>query len=661
MALPPGFLDEIRARVSIAKVIERKVTWDRKKSNAAKGDYWANCPFHQEKTSSFHVEDRKGFYYCFGCHAKGDAITFLKDAENMSFMEAVEVLAGEAGMPMPERDPRAQERQDQRTKLSDVMEQAAQFYRLQFRAAKGQNARDYIQRRGLSEATVETFEIGYAPDTRTALFEHLSGKGVSPKEMDEAGLIIIPDDGGKPFDRFRGRVMFPIRDPRGRCIAFGGRAMDPNARAKYLNSPETPLFDKGRSLFHHGPAREAAGKVGALIVAEGYMDVVALAQAGFRHAVAPLGTAITEDQLRLMWRIADEPVIALDGDKAGLRAAMRVIDIALPMLEAGKSLRFALMPEGQDPDDLIKASGPNAMQALLDQALPMVELLWRRETEDQNFDSPERRAALDARLRAALAKIGDPNLRGHYGQAIKERRAKLFAPQGGGGPARRSDGGNWGGGRGQRGKAPWAPVVASAEIKSSSLARGGGREAEARGREASLLLVMINHPAIADRRFDALEETEFLCRDLDEIRVAFLSATLRLEGAALTRDGLIAEIEHLTGRDPVTHLMATPQAADARFAAPGGDEDLAELGFDEILVRHKALLAFQREVAEAEAEMTSAPGEDIDRRLEAASRAHFKDASPGLPEAEDDEESYSARLRNAIEGKIWEKKSRRGS
>lgn len=662
MSLPPGFLDEIRARVSIAKVIERKVTWDRKKSNAAKGDYWANCPFHQEKTSSFHVEDRKGFYYCFGCHAKGDAITFLKDAENMSFIEAVEVLAGEAGMPMPERDPRAQERQDQRTKLSDVMEQAAQFYRLQFKAAKGQTARDYIQRRGLSEKTIETFEIGYAPDTRTALYEHLSGKGVSPKEMDEAGLIIIPDDGGRPFDRFRGRVIFPIRDPRGRCIAFGGRAMDPNARAKYLNSPETPLFDKGRSLFHHGPAREAAGKAGALIVAEGYMDVIALAQAGFRHAVAPLGTAITEDQLRLMWRIADEPVIALDGDKAGLRAAMRVIDIALPMLEAGQSLRFALMPEGQDPDDLIKGSGPSAMQKLVDTALPMVELLWRRETEDQNFDSPERRAALDARLRAALAKIGDPNLRGHYGQAIKERRAKLFAPAGGGSDrGRRFDGGFKGGSRGQWGKASWAPVVASAEIKSSSLARAGGREAEARGREASLLLVLINQPALADRRFDALEETGFLCRDLDEIRVALLSALIRLEGVALSRDGLIAEIEHLTGRNPVTHLMATPQAADARFAAPGGDEELAELGFEEILARHKALLALQREVAEAEAEMTSAPGEDVDRRLEAASRAHFKDASPALPESENDDETYSARLRNAIEGKIWEKKSRRSS
>ncbi|MEM7523872.1 MAG: DNA primase, partial [Pseudomonadota bacterium] len=391
MALPPGFLDELRARVSIAKVIERKVAWDQRKSQPAKGDYWACCPFHQEKSSSFHVEDRKGFYYCFGCQAKGDAITFLREAENMEFMEAVETLAREAGMPMPEQDPQAAKQQDRRAKLAEVMEQAAQFFRLQLKTSAGLGARDYIARRGLSAATVDRFGIGFAPDSRTALIDALTGKGVEEKLLDEAGLIRVPEDGKRPYDWFRGRVMFPIRDPRGRCIAFGGRALSADTPAKYMNSPETLLFDKGRSLYNHGPARAASGKVGALIVAEGYMDVIALAQAGFGHAVAPLGTAITEDQVRLMWRIADEPVIALDGDKAGLRAAMRVIDIALPMLEAGKSLRFALMPEGQDPDDLIKAHGPAAMQAALDQALPMVELLWRRETADQIFDSPERR------------------------------------------------------------------------------------------------------------------------------------------------------------------------------------------------------------------------------------------------------------------------------
>ncbi|MEM7270884.1 MAG: DNA primase [Pseudomonadota bacterium] len=652
MSLPPGFLDEIRARTSLAKVIERKVSWDRKKSNPAKGDYWACCPFHQEKTSSFHVEDRKGFYYCFGCHAKGDAITFLKDAENMSFMEAVEVLAAEAGMPMPERDPRAQERQDRRTKLTDVMEQAVAFYRLQWKASKGQGARDYIAQRGLTNATVETWEMGYAPDARTALRDHLTGKGADLAMLEEAGLIIVPDDGGQPYDRFRGRVMFPIRDARGRCISFGGRALNPDARAKYLNGPETALFDKGRALFNHGGAREAAGKVGALIVAEGYMDVIALAQAGLTHAVAPLGTAITEDQLRLMWRIADEPVIALDGDKAGLRAAMRVIDLALPMLEPGKSLRFALMPEGQDPDDVVRSGGSAAMQALLDKALPMVELLWRRETEDQVFDSPERRAALDSRLREALGKIGDQSLRAHYGQAIKERRAALFAPAGQqqrGFDDRR-------GGRGPR----WAPQpMASAGLKSSALARGDNREAEARGREATLLLTLINHPALAERRFEALEEIDFLCRDLDEIRGALLSALVRLDGADPDRARLIEEVVNLIGRDPVDHLMQTPQAAEARFAAIGADIEHADYGFEEILARHRALMAQAREVAEAEAEMGAEPGEDLTRRLAAANRARDRLAAPALPEAADDEEALSARLRNAIEGRIWEKKSRR--
>jgi DNA primase len=661
MALPPGFLDELRARVSLAKVVERKVSWDQRKSQPAKGDYWACCPFHQEKSSSFHVEDRKGFYYCFGCHAKGDAITFLKDAENMEFMEAVQVLAQEAGMPMPERDPEAAKQQDRRLKLVEVMEVAAQFFRLQFRAAKGQEARAYIQRRGLTEATVERFEIGFAPDSRTALKEHLAGKGIDIRTMDETGLVIVPDDGGTPYDRFRGRVIFPIRDARGRCIAFGGRALSPDARAKYLNSPETALFDKGRSLYHHGPAREAAGKKGALIVAEGYMDVVALAQAGFAHAVAPLGTAITEDQLRLMWRIADEPVIALDGDKAGLRAAMRVIDIALPMLEPGKSLRFALMPEGQDPDDLIKAQGASAMQAAIDKALPMVELLWRRETEDQVFDSPERRAALDARLRAALGKISDQNLRGHYGQAIKEKRAQLFAPA----IAARSDFAppfrpSQGKGRRFGGVPGWAMqagAMPSAEVKSSALARARGIEAEARGREATMLMTLINHPGLAETWAEALEDMEFVCRDLETIRRALISA-LTSDDVAADPSEWLAEIERSIGQPPMPVLLSTPLGREARFAAAEADEDLAEYGFEEMLSRHRALLALSREVREAEMELAEDVGEELDRRLEVASSRRFKDGVPQFPEANEDEAHLLAKLKNAVDERIWVKRNK---
>ncbi len=425
MSLPPGFLDELRTRTSLSQVVGRKVMWDQRKSNQGKGDMWAPCPFHQEKTASFHVDDRQGFYYCFGCHAKGDAISFIRETENVGFMEAIEILAREVGMQVPARDPKAQEKADRRTELADVMEQAVQFYRLQLKTAAATEARDYLARRGLSEATQAKFDVGFAPDNRQALWSHLTGKGVAPDLIVDAGLAAKPDDGGVPYDRFRGRIIFPIRNPRGRCIALGGRAMAADARAKYLNSPETELFDKGRSLYNHGPAREAAGKGQTLIVAEGYMDVIALVEAGFGATVAPLGTAITEDQLRLMWRIHPEPVIALDGDTAGLRAAMRVIDLALPMLEAGQSLRFAIMPEDQDPDDLIRAQGAGAMQKLLDQALPMVRLLWRRETEGKVFDSPERKAALDKSLREAVKKIADPSIRNHYGEEIKQLRWQL--------------------------------------------------------------------------------------------------------------------------------------------------------------------------------------------------------------------------------------------
>ena len=392
----------------------KKVTWDMRKSNMAKGDFWAPCPFHQEKSASFHVDDRKGFYYCFGCHAKGDAVTFVKESENLGFMEAVQVLAAEAGMPMPARDPQAAERADQRTLLTRVMEEAVKFYRLQLKTSAGAEARSYLsQKRRLSESAWERWEIGWAPDNRHALKDALAAKGIAQDLMVDSGLIAKADDGSL-YDRFRGRIIFPIRDGRGRAISLGGRSLDPNARAKYLNGPETELFDKGRNLFNQSPAREAAGKGQPLIVAEGYMDVIALSEAGFTAAVAPLGTAVTEDQLRLIWRISDEPILALDGDTAGIRAAQRVIDLALPMLEAGKAIRFAILPGGMDPDDLIKSQGAGAMQAVLDQAKPMVQLLWQRETEARQFDSPERRAALDKILRGHLARITDPSIRSHY-------------------------------------------------------------------------------------------------------------------------------------------------------------------------------------------------------------------------------------------------------
>ena len=592
MSLPPGFLDELRTRTSMAQVAGRKVAWDLRKSNQGKGDMWAPCPFHQEKTASFHVDDKKGFYYCFGCHAKGDAISFVRETENVGFMEAVEILAREAGMQMPARDPEAQAKADRNSQLSEVMEQAVQHYRLQLRTGAAAAARDYLAGRGLGEAVLERWEIGFAPDARRGLLEHLTGKAVDEALIIEAGLAAKPDDGGPAYDRFRGRILFPIRDARGRAIALGGRAMDPNARAKYLNSPETPLFDKGRSLYNHGPAREAAGKDQPLIVAEGYMDVIALSEAGFGATVAPLGTAVTETQLKMLWRMHPEPVIALDGDEAGLRAAMRVMDLALPLIEAGQSLRFALMPKGKDPDDVVRSEGTAAMQRLLDGALPMVRLLWRRETEGRVFDSPERRAALDKRLREAVQGIADRSLRSHYAAELNALRQDLFRAR----DTRRS--GGW-----QR-EVPLAP---SADTRASPLA-SAGETFEDELREAVVLATLALHPQLIERFESDLERLETTSPLHDRVRRALLA-------------GGAGEIARHAGTDALENLLAPRHVQLAPGIRDQEDGEAAALCVAEELAKLAARRGARRDIAEAAEDLGHLADEGVTWRLSQAAEA----------------------------------------
>ena len=597
MSLPPGFLDELRTRLSLSQVVGRKVMWDNRKSNPGKGDMWAPCPFHHEKTASFHVDDQKGFYYCFGCHAKGDAISFVKETENVSFIEAVEILAREAGLPMPARDPKAQEKQDHRAQLADVMEQAVQFFRLQLKTGAGAEARAYLDRRGLNAQALDRWEIGFAPDGWQALWDHLRGKNVAEDLILGAGLAKPSTKGKKPYDTFRNRIMFPIRDPRGRCIAFGGRAMDPNDNAKYLNSPETALFDKGRSLYNHGPARQAAGKGQPLIVAEGYMDVIALSEAGFGAAVAPLGTAITEHQLHMLWRIADEPIIALDGDTAGLRAAMRAIDMALPLLVAGKSLRFALMPEGKDPDDLLRAEGPAAVQAVLDAAIPMVRLLWRRETEGKVFDSPERKAALDKALREKIQLIRDLSIRAHYEQEIKDLRWQLFRPQ------RPSAPRTWQ----PRGK--WQPERRAPTPSARSSFLASTENAEIRLREAAILAIAILNPQVVIQFETQLEEMECLDPELAALRDAVLRHAID------DPDNLKDHIVQTLGAGPLENLLGLRHVAVIPCVHKPGDVEKAQMTLAEELAKIKALRGLDAEIAEAEEELSDVTDEALTFRL----------------------------------------------
>jgi len=598
MSLPPGFLDELRARTSLSHVVGRKVIWDQRKSNQARGDLWAPCPFHQEKTASFHVDDRKGFYYCFGCHAKGDAISFVRETENVEFMEAIEILAREAGMTVPARDPKAQETADRRTRLAEVMEHAVQYYRLRLRTSAAAPAREYLAGRGLGEAALDRWEIGFAPPGWQGLREHLKGKGVADDLILGAGLVKSSDTGREPYDAFRNRIIFPIRDARGRAIAFGGRAMDPADNAKYLNSPETDLFDKGHTLFNHGPAREAAGKGQPLIVAEGYMDVIALVEAGFGAAVAPLGTAVTEEQLQLLWRIHPEPSVALDGDAAGIGAAMRLMDLALPMLSAGHSLCFALMPPKQDPDDVIRSGGAAAMQTLLDEAIPIVQLLWRRETEGKSYDSPERRATLDKALRTMIQKIRDPSLRRHYAAEIDRLRRELFAP-----PRRERAPYR----RGQGGFTP-APLKPLASTRGSLLAGSGGTVQD-QIREAVVLATLVVAPWLVGRFEGELERLEPALPEHARI----LGVLLRL-GPGATQ----ARLVEILGEDTLEKLFAPRHVQISAGFRHGANPEIAEQSVDQELTKLLQTRGARRDIAEAERDIAEMPDEGLTWRLRQA-------------------------------------------
>ena len=653
MSLPPGFLDDLRTRTSLAQVVGRKVMWDARKSNQGKGDLWAPCPFHQEKTASFHVDDRKGYYYCFGCHAKGDAVSFIRETENVGFMEAIGMLAREAGMPIPEHDPATQAKSDRRTQLAEVMEAAVRFYRLQLNTAAGAAARGYIAKRRMSADMQAQFEIGFAPDSSTALTRHLTGQGVARDLILDAGLAAIPDGGGAAYDRFRDRIIFPIRDGRGRCIGLGGRAMAEGARAKYLNSPETELFDKGRSLYNHAPAREAAGKGQPLIVAEGYMDVIALVEAGFGASVAPLGTAITEDQLRLIWRIHPEPVIALDGDKAGVAAALRLIDLALPLLEAGLGLRFCLLPQGLDPDDLIRSQGAGAMQRLVAAAEPMVALLWRRETEGRVFDSPERRATLDKVMRGLIATIRDPSIKAHYEDEVKRLRWDLLNARRTPTPIaapRRPPGGKPGRGWVETPRPPLSTTKAT--LLAGGQSGGQGRNVEEQLREAMILAVLVTHPALIVRFESQLDMVVFSTEDHGRLRDALLRHSHDKDVPARLRETLPDALEKLMSS---SHVQIAPPVRNA------GDPELALMCLAEELAKLEARRGIRREVEDAMEDLAGLADEGLTWRLGRAAEAAHQAVRSNLDDATDlgeDRAALSQRLQSLIDGQVWVKKSR---
>jgi DNA primase len=593
MAFPPRFLDEIRARLSCSEVIGRRVRLVRKGR-----EHSGLCPFHNEKTPSFTVNDDKGFFHCFGCGAHGDVIGFAMRIDNLTFPEAVERLAGEAGLEMPRQTAADRARAEVETTLHDVVEAACAWFEQQLRGPAGRAGLAYLQGRGLADATIARFRLGYAPDARAALKSALLSKGFKEPLLLQAGLIVQPEDGRESFDFFRGRVIFPIADRRGRIIAFGGRVMG-DGQPKYLNSRDTPLFDKGRTLYALDKARDGvrppAGKAPAeLIVAEGYMDVIALHAAGFTGAVAPLGTALTEAQIDALWKLAPEPVVCLDGDAAGQRAALRAADRALPMLKPGLSLRFATLPAGEDPDSLIRHHGPSAINDVLARARPLVDIVWEAETAGKRPDTPERRAALAEHLKEKVRLIADRAVQDQYYQVlVRDRLWSSFRPP------RPS----WKG-------RPFQQKGMPAQMLG---ARSSGDVRTLQLRQAQVLLAtLVNHVGLIFAEFEAIGALELPSGDLDTLRQEILNLASQnpdLDSAMLKsqlKDAGLAAV--LAGLAEPTLYHFWP------FSGPAASFDEAQAGW-----RHMAAL-FQ--VKRLEEEIAAAEG-DLGREMTEATLARL--------------------------------------
>ena len=578
MALSPQWLDELRSRITLSSVIGRTT-----RLTKAGHEFKACCPFHNEKSPSFTVNDEKGFYHCFGCGAHGDAIRWMTDQRGLAFMDAVKELAAEAGMEVPAPDPRAAAVAEQRDGLHDVMAAAQAWFVDQLAGADGARARAYLATRGFDAHTAARFGFGYAPEGRQALKGAL---GQFPEaKLLEAGLRIAVD-GKEPYDRFRGRLMLPIADARGRVIAFGGRILDAakTDAPKYLNSPDTPLFDKGRTLYNLHRAGPASRQTGRLIVVEGYMDVIALAAAGFEDAVAPLGTALTEQQLAMAWRLVETPVLCFDGDAAGQRAAMRAIGRALPLLKPAHSLRIARMPPGLDPDDLLRQRGPAALEALLGEARSLIDVLWEHEREALPLATPEDKAGLKARLMAHVELIADPDIKALYRRELTERfSAFAFPPRPPYVPNVRAPrpAGFSGGKRGPWREAP-APGPSAETAQRLNRATAGSGEALA----AAVLAGLCRFPAAIRCHAESLMRARFAdpahgrLRDAlldaadagDPLEIAGLATTLARQGLEPPQPSEYAHIRYPFTREDIADELALAALETAILMLVDGPE-----------------------------------------------------------------------------------------
>lgn len=623
MRFQPSFLEEIKARLPVSEVVRRRV-----KLQKAGREWKGLSPFSAEKTPSFFVNDQKQAWFDFSSGQNGNVFDFVMRTEGLSFPEAVEKLANEAGLALPERSEAMEARERERASLHDVMELAAKFFEEQLQTRAGARARGYLAERGLGPGLQKQFRIGYAPEERFALRDWLAARNATSEAMCETGLLIHGEEIAVPYDRFRNRVMFPICDRSGRVIAFGGRALEKDVPAKYLNSPETPLFHKGAVLYNHHNARKAAHDLGTVIAVEGYVDVISMSAAGFANTVAPLGTALTADQCELLWRMSEEPILCFDGDKAGRKAAARAVDTALPLIGAGRSLRFAFLPDGQDPDDLAREGGHEAIAAVIGAAKPLVEVLLQRELEAGPVDTPERRAALDRRLNETLRLISDDTLRKYYREDLFSRLAALngrppapvrgnWRGQGGGGAPFSSPAA--GGQRNRRG-APnpafnqpagyrFQPVAASPGLTRTAVFAPRTTLAP---REAQILMALANHPSLLEKYTEELASLDCAHPDTAALRDSLLSCAHQAYDGA---EALIEAVRAAGAGALWDRVKAASSAAAVWSIGPEAALEDAEATLRQSLALHHRVRALNRELKSAELALAQDASEENFARL----------------------------------------------
>lgn len=566
MSLSPQWLDELRARITLSAVIGRTT-----RLTKAGHEFKACCPFHNEKSPSFTVNDQKGFYHCFGCGAHGDAIRWMTDQRGLSFMDAVKELASEAGLEVPAPDPRAAKIAERQSGLHDVMQAAQDWYRAQLETPAGAKAREYLASRRFDAHTMERFGFGYAPSGRQALKAALSQ--FDEAMLVEAGMRIAVDD-KEPYDRFRDRLTMPIQDARGRVIGFAARILDAEKKdaPKYLNSPDTPLFDKGRTLFNLHRAGPASRQSGRIVVVEGQMDVVALAAAGIDEAVAPMGTALTERQLEMLWRLVEAPILCLDGDSAGQRAAMRAITRALPLLRPAHTLRICRLPTGLDPDDMIRRQGVGALEQVLSGAKSLVETLWENERDAVPLSTPEDKAGLKARLMAHVDTIADPDIKALYRRELSERFSDFAFPARQAAPMRPSGGGRQDRFARQAAVQPPAPETARRLQK----ATGSGRRDNL---GAAVIAGLIRFPQALVRHADALSRASLADREQARMIDALLDHLDH--GEALETSALVTT---LAGKGLTPPSEETFAGIPYPFVRSGADPQSALASLDSAIV-----------------------------------------------------------------------------